>query len=123
MNQILAAVPNDLLSHRFDSQRYQLWAFLGCTTRQYLDELRALIDGKRTDNLDVIVSTRPIYWTDSAFYPLEIVRGLVRGRSINAIQAALCAQAGATERGLGEVKAGDAFIGDGFGDNAPGWRA
>lgn len=123
MNQILAGVPNDLLSRRFDSQRYQLWAFLGCTTRQYLDELRALIDGKRTDNLDVIVSTRPIYWTDSAFYPLEIVRGLVRGRSINAIQAALCAQAGATERGLGEVKAGDAFIGDGFGDNAPGWRA
>ncbi len=122
MNQILAGVPNDLLSRRFDPQRYQVWAFLGCTTRQYLDELRELIDGKRTDNLDVIVSTRPIYWTDSAFYPLEIVRGLLRGRSINAIQAGLCAQAVATERGLGEVKAGAAFIGDGFGDNAPGWH-
>lgn len=119
MNQILAGVPNDLLTRRFDPDRYQLWAFLGCTTRHYLDELRVLLQGKRTDNLDVIVSTRPIYWNDSAFYPLAVVRGLLCGQSINTIQAALCAQAVATETGLGETKPGNAFFGDGFGDNVP----
>jgi peptidoglycan hydrolase-like protein with peptidoglycan-binding domain len=123
MNQILRGVPNDLLTRRFDPERYQLWAFLGCTTRHYLDELRVLLGSKQTDNLDLIVSTRPIYWTDSSFYPLAVVRGLLRGQSINAIQSALCVQATATERGLGDVKPGDAFLGDGFGDNAPGWRA
>jgi hypothetical protein len=76
MNQILRGVPNDLLTRRFDPERYQLWAFFGCTTRHYLDELRALIAGKRIDNLDLIVSTRPLYWSDSGFYPLAIVRGL-----------------------------------------------
>lgn len=119
MNQLLAGVPNDLLTRRFDPERYQLWAFLGCTTRHYLDELRVLLQGKQTDNLDVIVSTRPIYWTDSAFYPLAIVRGLLRGQSINAIQAALCAQAVATEASLDVTKTGNAFFGDGFGDNVP----
>lgn len=121
MNQILAGVPNDLITRRFDPDRYQLWAFVGCTTRHYLDELRTIVEGKRTDNLDLIVSTRPIYWNDSAFYPLEIVRGLLHGRSINAITAAMCAQATATETALGIQKSGDAFFGDGFGDNAPGW--
>lgn len=121
MNQILAGVTNDLVSRRFDPNRYQLWAFLGCTTRHYLDELRALITGKQTDNLDLIVSTRPIYWSDMAFYPLEIVRALLRGRSINAIKAALCEQAQLTERSLGQEQKGDAFFGDGFGDNVPGW--
>lgn len=119
MNQLLAGVPNDLLTRRFDPDRYQLWAFIGCTTRHYLDELRVLLQGKQTDNLDVIVSTRPIYWNDSAFYPLAILRGLLRGQSINAIQAALCAQAVATEASLDVTKTGNAFFGDGFGDNVP----
>jgi len=121
MNQVLAGVANDLLGHRFDPNRYQLWAFLGCTTRHYLDELRGLITGKQTDNLDLIVSTRPIYWSDMAFYPIEIVRALLRGRSINVIKAALCEQAKLTERSVGAEQPGDAFFGDGFGDNVPGW--
>ena len=123
MNQVLAGVPNDLLTRRFDPDRYQLWAFVGCTTRHYLDELRTIVAGKRTDNLDLVVSTRPIYWNDSAFYPLEIVRGLLRGRSINAITTAMCAQATATEQSIGVQQTGDAFFGDGFGDNAPPWPA
>ncbi|MCB9566970.1 MAG: peptidoglycan-binding protein [Myxococcales bacterium] len=122
MNQILAGVPNDLITRRFDPERYQLWAFLGCTTRHYLDELRALVEGKDTQNLDLLISTRPIYWSDSAFYPLAIVRALLRGESVDAITRALCEQAVATERRRGEEIAGDAFIDDGFGDNAPGWR-
>jgi peptidoglycan hydrolase-like protein with peptidoglycan-binding domain len=122
MNQILAGVPNDLLARRFDAERYQLWAFVGCTTRHYLDELRKLVAGKRSDNLDLIVSTRPLYWSDSSFYPLEIVRGLLRGRTVNAITVAMCAQAVATETSLDVNKPGDAFFADGFGDNAPGWR-
>lgn len=123
MNQVLTGVPNDLLTRRFDPDRYQLWAFVGCTTRHYLDELRTIVAGKRTDNLDLVVSTRPIYWNDSAFYPLEIVRGLLRGRSINAITTAMCVQATATEQSIGVPKTGDAFFGDGFGDNAPPWPA
>lgn len=119
MNHILAGVPNDLLTRRFDPDRYQLWAFIGCTTRHYLDELRIILQGKQTDNLDLIVSTRPIYWNDSAFYPLAILRGLLRGHSINAIQAALCAQAVATETSLDVTYTGNAFFGDGFGDNVP----
>jgi len=119
MNQILAGVPNDLISRRFDPERYQLWAFLGCTTRHYLDELRALIEGKHTHNLDLIVSTRPIYWSDAAFGPLALVLGLLRGESINTLIASLNAQAIATERRLGHILEGSPFIGDGFGDNAP----
>lgn len=122
MNQILRGVPNDLITRRFDPERYQLWAFMGCTTRQYLDELRTLVQGKRTDNLDLLVSTRPLYWSDSGYYPLAIIRGLLRGQSINAITGAMCAQAVATEKSLGIEKTGDAFFADGFGDNAPGWR-
>jgi len=118
--ELLAGVPNDMLTSRFDPQRYQLWAFAGCTTRYYLDELRRLIAAKRPENLDLVVSTRPIYWVDSAFYPLEIVRGLLRGRTINEITAALSAQAVATERIFGVVESGSAFFADGFGDNAAG---
>ena len=51
------------------------------------------------------------------------VRGLLRGQSVNEITAAMCAQAVATEKSLGIAKTGDAFFADGFGDNAPGWRA
>ena len=123
MNQILRGVPNDLITRRFDPERYQVWAFMGCTTRHYLDELRTLVAGKRTDNLDLIVSTRPLYWSDSGYYPLAIIRGLLRGQSVNEITAAMCAQAVATEKSLGIAKTGDAFFADGFGDNAPGWRA
>lgn len=122
MNQILRGVPNDLMTRRFDPERYQLWAFMGCTTRHYLDELRTLVQGKRTDNLDLIVSTRPLYWSDSGYYPLAIIRALLRGQSVNDILATMCAQAVATERSLDIEKTGDAFFGDGFGDNAPGWR-
>lgn len=120
VRELLAGVPNDELTSRFDPQRYQLWAFAGCTTRYYLDELRRLVAAKRPENLDLVVSTRPIYWVDSAFYPLEIVRGLLRGRTINEITAALSAQAVATERIFGVVEAGSAFFADGFGDNASG---
>ena len=123
MNQILRGVPNDLITRRFDPERYQVWAFMGCTTRHYLDELRTLVAGKRTDNLDLIVSTRPLYWSDSGYYPLAIIRGLLRGQSVNEITAAMCDQAVATEKSLGIAKTGDAFFADGFGDNAPGWRA
>jgi hypothetical protein len=119
MNQILAGVPNDLLRHRFDPERYQLWAFLGCTTRNYLDELRGLIDGKDTHNLDLIVSTRLIYWSNTAFGPLTIVRGLLRGADIDAILGPINERALATERKLGKEFVGPPFIGDGFGDNAP----
>ena len=33
----------------------------------------------------------------------------------------MCAQAVATEKSLGIEKTGDAFFGDGFGDDAPAW--
>ncbi|MEZ4381890.1 MAG: peptidoglycan-binding domain-containing protein [Nannocystaceae bacterium] len=119
MNQILAGVPNDLLRHRFDPERYQLWAFLGCTTRNYLDELRGLIAGKDTHNLDLIVSTRLIYWSNTAFGPLTIVRGLLTGADIDALLGPINERALATERKLGKEAPGLPFIGDGFGDNAP----
>jgi peptidoglycan hydrolase-like protein with peptidoglycan-binding domain len=117
MNQILAGQPNDLLVRRFDPERYQLWAFAGCTTRNYLDELRALIDGKDTHNLDLVVSSRPLYWRDMATFAIELVRGIIRGASYNAVHERLCATAAATEALLGESHEGDAFIPDGFGDN------
>lgn len=119
MNQILRGVPNDLVSRRFDPQRDQLWVFAGCTTRNYLDELRALVDGKDTRNLDLVVSTRPIYWNDMGTYPLEVIKGLLQGESINEILQRMCTKATATEVAIGDVHEGDAFIGDGFGDNGP----
>lgn len=119
MNQILRGVPNDLLTTRFDPQLDQLWAFAGCTTRHYLDELRVLTAGKNTRNLDLVVSTRPIYWRDMGTYPLDMIKGLLRGESINQIVRRLCTTATATEAALHDVHEGDAFIGDGFGDNGP----
>lgn len=119
MNQILRGVPNDLLARRFDPQRDQLWAFCGCTTRHYLDELRGLVSGKDTRNLDLLVSTRPIYWRDMGTYPVEIIKGLVHGESINQIVRRLCTFASATEVALGDPHTGDAFTIDGFGDNGP----
>ena len=118
MNEILRGVPNDLLSRRFDPQRDQLWAFVGCTTRNYLDELRALVAGKDTQNLDLILSTRPVYWSDMAHHGLAIVRSLLQGESINRTKKALCEQALATEKRQGKEQAGDPFMIDGFGDNA-----
>lgn len=119
MNQILRGVPNDLLARRFDPQRDQLWAFAGCTTRHYLQELRALVAGKDTRNLDLVVSTRPIYWSDMGTYPLELIDGLVHGESINQILRRLCSVATATEATMAETHAGDPFTSDGFGDNGP----
>ncbi|MCA9694195.1 MAG: peptidoglycan-binding protein [Myxococcales bacterium] len=117
MNAILAGQPNDLLVRRFDPERYQLWAFFGCTTRNYLDELRALVDGKDAGNLDLLVSTRVIYWSDNAAYVLSLLRALLRGGSVNDVLDELDARARQTEAGRGESHEGPAFVGDGFGDN------
>jgi peptidoglycan hydrolase-like protein with peptidoglycan-binding domain len=119
MNQILRGIPNDLLARRFDPQRDQLWMFAGCTTRHYLQELRGLVGGKNTRNLDLVVSTRPIYWRDMGTYPLDAIKGLVQGETINQILRRLCATATATEAALNAVHPGDAFMIDGFGDNGP----
>jgi peptidoglycan hydrolase-like protein with peptidoglycan-binding domain len=120
MNQILEGQPNDLLTHRFDPERYQLWVFAGCTTRNYLDELRALVKGKDSRNLDLVVSTRPLYWSDGDFYVMELLGGLIKGLSINAIHKTLCARASETDTRLKNEGAElDAFLFDGFGDNEP----
>lgn len=119
MNEILAGVPNDLLATRFDPQLDQLWVFLGCTTQNYLDELRALVGGKDTYNLDLLVSTRPMYWRDSGFLAIAMIRGLRRGASINEVVQALNERAVATEVELADTHEGPMFITDGFGDNGP----
>jgi peptidoglycan hydrolase-like protein with peptidoglycan-binding domain len=118
MNQILAGIPNDLLAHRFDPQLDQLWMFLGCTTTNYLDELRTIVENKDSQNLDLLLSTRPLYWSDMAFYGLEILNVLLNAGSINSLHQKLCAHADQSEPNSNYVT--DAFLLDGFGDNALG---
>lgn len=119
MNEILAGVPNDLIATRFDPNLKQLWGFLGCSTDNYLDELRALVEAKDTRNLDLVVSTRAIYWSDGVFFSTSLLQALIEGRSINTMLKDLNDRADATETRLGDEETGPVFIGDGFGDNGP----
>ena len=67
---------------------YQLMMFSGCTTKYYLDDLRA-VPGKNSKNLDLVVSNEVTYWPNYAGNALQMLDGVTKGESINEIKAGL----------------------------------
>ena len=55
---------NDLKSTKL-SDNYQLMFFDGCSTKNYVDDLRSVPKNKSADNLDIVASNRPISWSTS----------------------------------------------------------
>jgi hypothetical protein len=107
MNRRLRGRDNDLEARRYGEDRYQLWMFNGCTTAHYLDELRAADFGKDSANLDLMGSTRPLYWGDTGHGGLAFLDGLMSRASVAELRVDL----DRINRGAG------AIWDDGFADN------
>ncbi len=104
MRQILAGVPNDLETMPLPNQ-YQVMFFSGCTTRNYVDELRALPRGKSSENLDTVTSNDVLYWNDMADNVFIMLDGVLAEKTKNDIEDELFA------------KNNVSFTFDGFGGN------
>jgi peptidoglycan hydrolase-like protein with peptidoglycan-binding domain len=103
--------PNDLPETGFSSE-YQLLFFSGCSTERYFDELRTLPRGKTTKNLDLVGSTRELYWNETAANLFAVLDGVTQGQDLE--------QLGATLDRLNRFSPEDTrqfFRGDGFHDN------
>lgn len=104
MRQILKDAPNDLERTKL-TDRYQLMFFSGCSTKNYLDELRGIPKNKSAANLDVIGSNDPLYWNNLGENVLGVLDGVMAGRSENDLESEL----------FGRNQVG--FTADGFGGN------
>ncbi|MBI2569300.1 MAG: peptidoglycan-binding protein [Candidatus Schekmanbacteria bacterium] len=113
MNQILRGQPNRLEGLDLPEDRYQLWYFNGCTTLNYLDEVRGLAQGKDDTNLDVVGSRRPLLWNHVGTNLVTFLEGLQNRNTIGQITSSLQTN---------EEGTAGAFYTDGFGDNRYGAR-
>jgi hypothetical protein len=103
--------PNDLPETGFTPE-YQLLFFSGCSTHRYFDELRTLPRGKTTKNLDLVGSTRELYWNETAANLFAVLDGVAEGQDLERLGAALDS--------LNRFAPDDPrqfFRGDGFHDN------
>lgn len=80
--------PNDLPTTGFTSE-YQLLFFSGCSTERYFDELRTLPAGKDTKNLDLLGSTRELYWNATAANLFALLDGVTAGQPFEQLQRTL----------------------------------
>ena len=67
---------------------YQFMEFSGCTTHYYLDGLRHK-PGKDSKNLDLMVTNKLLYWSNTAANVLTPLSGLANGQSVNEIESNL----------------------------------
>jgi peptidoglycan hydrolase-like protein with peptidoglycan-binding domain len=104
MRQILAGAPNDLETMQLPNE-YQMMFFSGCTTKHYVDELRALPKGKSPENLDTITSNDVLYWDDMAANMFIVLDGVLANQTKNDLEEALFQQNNVS------------FTADGFGGN------
>jgi hypothetical protein len=74
--------PNDLPGTEF-TRGYQLLFFSGCSTHRYFDELRTLPEGKTTKTLDLVGSTRELYWKDTAANLFTMLDGVTEGQALD----------------------------------------
>lgn len=80
--------PNDLERTKMTDD-YQLMAMTGCTTKNYLDELRGIPKNKNANNLDLFLSNDLLNWANCADSSLQVLDNVMRGRSLGHIQAEL----------------------------------
>lgn len=106
MREILATSGNDLEETKLTSD-YQMMFFSGCSTKNYLDEMRGIPKNKDWRNLDVIGSNEPLYWNRMAQNAFVVLDGVMGGRSMNDMDASLV-----------KINDGAGFTNDGFGGNA-----
>jgi peptidoglycan hydrolase-like protein with peptidoglycan-binding domain len=98
---------NDLAPIRLPSH-YQLMAFDGCTTSRYFDDFRAHPQGASTKKLDLLGSTRELYWHHTAQNLFATLDAVVEEKSFAQLR-----------QKLDEVNEGPgSFTGDGWHDNA-----
>ena len=79
---------NDLKKAKM-TEGYQMMMFDGCTTRNYVDDLRAIPKNKNAANLDIIASNKELPWstgTDDVFTTLD---GVMGKKSVDAMKADL----------------------------------
>jgi peptidoglycan hydrolase-like protein with peptidoglycan-binding domain len=105
MRSVIAGAPNVLEKEKL-TDNYQLMFFSGCSTHNYLDELRALPKNKTGSNLDTFTSKEILYWNHMADNTFAMLDGVMSGKSTQAIQAQ-----------LQEINDGVGFIADGTGGN------
>jgi peptidoglycan hydrolase-like protein with peptidoglycan-binding domain len=101
---VLAGQGNDLARTTL-TPSYQMMLFSGCTTLDYLDELRGIPANKTEANLDLVVSDNVLYWNNNGANVLAGLDGVLGGKSENDIEASLVA--------INSVP----FTSDGFGGN------
>lgn len=106
MREILKDSKNDLEGTKMTND-YQLMFFSGCSTKDYLDELRGIPKNKDASNLDLIGSNEPLYWNNIGDNVLSVLDGVMAGKSTDDLHAGLVRQ-----------NAGAGFTLDGFAGNA-----
>lgn len=91
------------------TNNYQFMVFTGCTTHHYVDDLRRQ-PGKNTENLDLMVTNKVLYWNNVSESVLTPLDGLTNGQSVNQIESRL----EVINQDTGEP---DKWQSNGFGDN------
>ena len=79
---------NDLEKSKL-TDAYQLMFFSGCTTKNYLDELRGIPKNKSQENLDFIGSDEPLFWNNIGGNVITLLDGVMGGKSENDIEKEL----------------------------------
>ena len=88
MRDILKGAGNDLEKTKL-KRDYQMMFFSGCTTKNYLDELRSIPAGKNRTNLDIVASNEILYWSNMDQNIFAVLDSVMAGKSSNAMNAKL----------------------------------
>lgn len=80
MREILKDTPNALETTKL-TDRYQMMFFSGCSTKNYLDELRGIPANKDERNLDLIASDDILYWRDISDNVMGMLDGVMQGQN------------------------------------------
>lgn len=104
IREVLKNAPNVLETEAL-TKDYQMMVFSGCTTDNYLDELRAVPKNKDSSNLDTMTSNEILYWNNMTSNLFITIDSLMTKKSKNHIEAELL-----KNNGVG-------FTADGFGGN------
>lgn len=98
---------------------YQVLCFAGCTTENYLPNLRnPQLFGRNHDDTDIITTTLPTKVATGATHALRFIQGVTTGESNNTMLGAMSGNESAYNRRIGEddsaARAGHTFTESGF---------
>jgi len=79
---------NDLKKAKM-TEGYQMMMFDGCTTRNYVDDLRAIPKNKNAANLDIIASNKELPWSTGTADVFTALDGVMAKKSVDAMKSDL----------------------------------